>query len=479
MSDGAFSYEIETEIPMGYMKNLMDYFKQSYINPQRQRFRNVTTTESEGAASLEFEIVKDSGESVAHVEIVGGNPLRLKVSGIAESEANRDKVADGIREDVTIIANLFEDNVRSSTLYFAWTEGQNGVLPEKLRAGGAKSLNRIFLETQILFFMLFIFIAAFLLPIITWFTPIVLLAVQLVVVLFSAKLISRTADWRITKENPTVHLLEYHLPVEEHDSFRQLLSKVDLLKLKKEIYDRTIAEKGEIDTATVQDVFAKFGLPCKPENLASRKVDAYDLVEKTAVKYGFPMPQIVVSNTMLPNAAASGPSAKHGVVLMTSGLFVELDDEEITSVLGHEFGHLKGRDPLYLFGLTGVQYLFMFYVLFPFIAFNIILFLVYLWASLTFIFFIAKFFEARADLLSAIVIGKPKVLARALERIGFKRLLYERVPLGRIQEWLGLDPHPPIYFRISRLKGVENPAKIKHPLYQSAKDVVKGFLDSL
>jgi heat shock protein HtpX len=477
MSDKIFAYEIETDIPDGYMKNLMGFVRKSYIDSQRQRFRNLTTTVSDGSASLAFGIVKESGEHVADVEIRGGKPLKLKVSGV--SDADSEHVADGIREDVTILANLFEDNVRKSTLYFAWTEGKKGILPEKLRAGGAKSLNRIFLETQILFFMLFILISAFLLPVITWFTPIVLLAVQFVFVLFSSKLIARTADWRITKENPTVHLLEYHLPMGEHESFKELLSKVDVLKLKKEIYDRTIAERGEIDCRTVQELFGKFGLPCNSDNLVSRKVNAYELVQNTATRYGFPMPEIVVSNTMLPNAAASGPSPSHGIVLMTSGLFVELDDEEITSVLGHEFGHLKGRDPLYLFGLTGLQYLFMFYVLFPYISSNIILFFVYLWASLTFIFFVAKFFEARADLLSAMVIGKPKVLARALERIGFKRLLYERVPMGRIQEWLGLDPHPPIYFRISRLRGVQTPAKIKHPLLQSAKDVVRGFISSL
>jgi hypothetical protein len=41
------------------------------------------------------------------------------------------------------------------------------------------------------------------------------------------------------------------------------------------------------------------------------------------------------------------------------------------------------------------------------------------------------------------VVGKPQVLAKALEEIGFKRLLIERVPSYRIQEWVSLDPHPP------------------------------------
>ena len=95
------------------------------------------------------------------------------------------------------------------------------------------------------------------------------------------------------------------------------------------------------------------------------------------------------------------------------------------------------------------------------------------------VFFIAKFFEARADLASAQEIGNPKVLAGALEKIGFQRLLYERVASYRIQEWLGLDPHPPIYFRIKRLRNLKiSPNKNKHRLIQSIRDVLKGLIDA-
>jgi heat shock protein HtpX len=75
--------------------------------------------------------------------------------------------------------------------------------------------------------------------------------------------------------------------------------------------------------------------------------------------------------------------------------------------------------------------------------------------------------------------GKPSVLAGALEKIGFQRLLYERAPSFRIQEWLGLDPHPPIYFRVNRLEKLEAPEKVKHPLIQSIKDVLAGFRDTI
>jgi heat shock protein HtpX len=185
----------------------------------------------------------------------------------------------------------------------------------------------------------------------------------------------------------------------------------------------------------------------------------YELVKKIADKFGFPMPEIVVSNTMVPNAAAAGPSPSRGVVLLTTGILVQLEEEEILSVLGHEFGHLKGRDPLILYGLTSAEFLFRFYVLFPLFPFifSSFLFFVYFWAVMTATFFIAKFFEARADLVSAIKVG----------------------PSFRIQEWIGLDAHPPIYFRVSRLEQLETPVKIKYPLIQSIKDVMSGFIKSL
>ena len=194
------------------------------------------------------------------------------------------------------------------------------------------------------------------------------------------------------------------------------------------------------------------------------------------------MPKIVVSNTIVPNAAASGPSPSRGLVLITTGLLVQLEEDEILSVLGHEFGHLKGRDPLLLYGLTSAEFLFRFYVLFqffPIIFSSIFLFLIYFWLAFTVIFFVAKFFEARSDLVSAIQVGQPEVLAGALEKIGFQRLLFERAPSFRIQEWVGFDPHPPIYFRVERLQKLKTPVKIKYPLIQSIKDVFSGFFSSL
>jgi heat shock protein HtpX len=158
-----------------------------------------------------------------------------------------------------------------------------------------------------------------------------------------------------------------------------------------------------------------------------------------------------------------------------------LEEDEIRTVLGHEFSHLKSRDPLVLFGIVTSEYLFRVFVLFNYFPVFFSYFgLFYLFFILGAIYFVAKFFEARCDLESAIKIGNPKVLAGALRKIGFRRLQFERSPTYRLQDWITWDPHPPIYFRIARLEEMEKALpQTKHTLLQSAKDCIQGFFAAL
>ncbi len=477
MSDTTTSYTIEPQIPSTYIKNLFEFIYRKFLLPQRGRFKDISRTMISDEFSLAYTVVDSSGDQKFRVQITGGKPLKMEIEPLGKMVSEQEILKS--KEDVDIAVDFFEEQVRNNTLFFAWREGES-IVPESISGKENKSLRRMFLETQILLMILFMSIGLFLFFLVGPLLPIVLLSIQLLFVFYSNRLIKRSSDWRITESNPTIHLLEYPLPLEEHDALRKRISREQLVKLKKEVYEETISKKGEIDCQSAREIFSKYGIDCKPENMMVRKVNAYEIVKKVASKFGFPVPEIVVSNTMLPNAAASGPSPGRGIVLMTTGLFVQLEDSEITSVLGHEFGHLAGRDPLWLYSLSAAQYLLWFYVilgLFPTGSFFV--FFLYYWAVMTIIYFIAKFFEARADLISAMVIGQPQILANALEKIGFKRLLYERMSAFRFQEWISMDPHPPIYFRIARLRKLEQLDKIRHPLIQSAYDVTRGFLHSI
>ena len=480
----AVYHKVSTELPSSYMEKLFAFIYTQYLLPQKQRFTNFYRETSYGIPFLSYVVLDPQGKQLLKAEVKGTLPIEIKLIPI--DWVVSDTAMEEAKQDIVIAVQIFEEYARKSTLYFAWREGED-IVPETLKKQ-EKSFRRLFLETQILFFVVFITLGTIVFlalsvvyPEAIWIAPIVLIAVQFVFVFYSANFIARTADWHITKANPTIHLLKYNLPIKEHDDLKQTLTRDQVLKIKKQVYDEILAERGEIDCGAAQKVFGKHGITCQPENLSVKKVNVYELVKKVADKFGFPVPKIVVSNTMVPNAAASGPSPSRGVVLITTGLLVQLEEEEVISVLGHEFGHLKGRDPLLLYGLTSAEFLFRFYVLFPLFPFifGSLLFFVYFWAVMVVIFFIAKFFEARADLTSAIKMGKPEVLAGALEKIGFQRLLYERAPSFRMQEWLGLDPHPPIYFRVNRLEKLEAPEKVKHPLIQSIKDVIAGFRDTI
>lgn len=484
MSANTISYALDTDVPIKYIGNMLDFIYQKYLLVQKQRFISISRFTENGEPTLEYDVMNAQAKHVMNVKIQGSNPLRISITPIIGETVTQQAIEEA-RQDVSIGVDYFEEQVRQSTLYFAWREGEE-IVPEVVSNKEKKPLNRLFLETQILLFVVFTSVGLFLFVALEsleygWLAPIAILAIQLVFVFYSNKFIERTADWRITLNNPSIHLLEYRLPIEEQESFKKNFPPDKLRNIKKEVYEQTILKKGEIDCQTTGEIFSKYGLACSPENLSAKKVNVYQLVEKTRQKFAFPMPKIVVSNTMLPNAAASGPSPSRGTVLITTGLLAQLNEDEIISVLGHEFGHLRGRDPLLLFGLMSAEFLFRFYVLLALIPwlFTSLLFFVYFWAVMTLIFFIAKFFEARADLISAMVIRQPQILAEALEKIGFKRLLFERVPSYRIQEWTSLDPHPPIYFRVDRLRKLKDTTNIRYPLARSAREVTMGFIKSI
>ena len=464
------SFTIVTEVTSAYYEELLNYTYQKYLQPQSQLYANVKRGAIDGVPVLDFTFMDHEAKWDVDVQIKTGKPVQVFMT--PSSAVVPQSSLDRLKEDIIITMQYFEEYVRRSTLYFAWVQGRE-VVPEKSPFRRARVVERIFFGNILFLFILLFAVSLFLIFIIgIELTAIFIVASQLITVIFSDRLIGTMSDWSISAENSTVHILQYHLPEKERESFREKYTRESLLQMKKEIHDKTIAVGKPIDCTTASEVMSRYGLECSPESMSSKAVNVHELVKKATERFGLPMPKIALSNTIVANAAAAGPSPKRGIILLTTGLLVQLDEAEIVAVLGHELSHLNARDPFVLFGLVGGEYLLRIFVLWPYIQYFGFLYLIFI---LGLIYFVAKFFEARADLDSAFKIGNPKILAGALRKIGFRRLQFERSAATRISDWITWDPHPPIYFRVQRLEKLAPNTKVKHAFIQSAKDCIRGF----
>ncbi len=467
------TFTIDTEVSVADLTDLLSFIHQYYVLPHPEVLRYTYKGKTDNQSILSFRAIDPEGRWWIDVDVKAQKPILVEMR--PSSELVQQENLERLKEDLFITVQLYEEQVRKTTLYFAWVEGEK-IIPETMPSMKKRSMDKLFRSNMIVMYIISIALSIVLFAFLGWYAPVVIIGFQFVTVIFADKIVLKFGNWRIDSKNPIVHLLQYHLPTDHHVGFLKKYGKDLVRQMKVEIYQRTFSKGMEPTCEIAGKIFSKYGFECDPERMSTKKVNVYDIVKRAAEKFGLPTPKIVISNTMLPNAAATGPSPSYGTVLITTGLLVQLEDDEILNVVGHEMGHLKGRDSLWLFSLMSMEYLLRLYAFLPIMMFSPFLYLI---VAMGIVYFIAKFFEARADLYSAVVMGEPEVLAEALRKIGFRRLQLERAPQSRVMAWLMWDPHPPTYFRIGRLEKMQTPVQVKHLLIQSAKDVFNGFRAAL
>ena len=72
--------------------------------------------------------------------------------------------------------------------------------------------------------------------------------------------------------------------------------------------------------------------------------ELHDTIDRLSRQADLPKPTVAVADSQVPNAFATGPTQKKGVVCVTSGIMQRLDDDELEGVLAHELAHIKNRD---------------------------------------------------------------------------------------------------------------------------------------
>ncbi len=205
--------------------------------------------------------------------------------------------------------------------------------------------------------------------------------------------------------------------------------------------------------------------------------ELYRVVRRVSTLADLPMPRVAIVPSMTPNAFATGRNPKKAVVAVTRGIQSLLAEEELEGVIAHEMAHVKDRDILVMSAaatLAGaiafMARMFWWSALFGRRGQGnvIILLIVAITAPLAALLIqlaISRSREYKADLVGARTIGKPLVLARALERL---ERANRRRPIERgnpassslfiVNPFRGsalarlFSTHPPIEKRVERLR---------------------------
>ena len=111
------SYKIDTEIPLSYTEKLLDFIQRKFLLPQKERFTGISRKRSETGSYLSYAVRDQTGQSFLQVEVKASKPLDVNITPIDQQvpEAEIEKA----KQDIVIALQIFEENARKSTLYFA------------------------------------------------------------------------------------------------------------------------------------------------------------------------------------------------------------------------------------------------------------------------------------------------------------------------------------------------------------------------
>jgi len=476
--ENVFTYTIDTELSPGNTNFLPEFLRRNYLLQQAKyrNFRNIKVTHKDDIPDLSYRIPVP--KTSHHIDVTVKAKAPMEVTMAPSSTEVPKTFMKQLYEGLFLMVQLFEEEIRKTTLYLAFVPGEQ-IVPEQEQRG---LIGRIFTESMLPLYVALTTLTFALFWLFGVYGPAIFVIIVFALSIFSGKIVAISGHWEITENRQEIILLQYHFSPEKFNAFRAKYAK-NVSEIRKRIYDASIAVGKPLDCGAASEIFSEYGIDCRAENLLVKKINLYRLVKRAAEKFGLSTPKILVSNTIIPNAAAAGPSASIGTVLITTGILAQLEEDELFSVIGHELSHLKAHYPLVMSSLSSLEFLLRFYVFLPYITlFGVFSFWIYFIVAIGLIYFFGKFLEGRADLDSAKVIGQPEVLAEALRKIGFRRLfpLYKREPAFRgyrRSEWLRFDPHPPAYHRIARLESLEEPEKIRHTFLRTVKDNIRGFLN--
>jgi heat shock protein HtpX len=470
------------DTPPSAVKRLAEYIQRYFISANRS-FKDVVYKEGGGQYEFDFKVRFSelggpvSGDSVAFRVTLTPSSVEIDAAAPPVEDARIGKIYERVADGIEFVVDSFTKKSKRTNVYFVFSTADRKSLAGHSSPGdgvGREVLRRVFKGNSMnLYLFLLVFAFVFML-FLGDFAILGILAIQGVVLFYADRLSMAAGDVHPTRDEPTVTLVSVMSSPDTASAIRKQ-GKALLPEIGKHL--ESVPGGGD-SVPAVQDALKARGISCSADDIRVVTRDVYATVESAASKFKMPVPRITIDNTPLDNASATGALPSRSAITITAGALEDLDSEQLESVVGHEMGHVKGRDPVVLFCVNCVVYLGGFYLWFPLLlALGIFYFLLAFGA----IYSVGKLLETRADTESARVIGQPDTLAAALTKIGFTQLYYEKYSAGsRILDWFRFDPHPPMYFRVERLQEISQEGEpVSHTLLVSLRDCLTGFAKAL
>ncbi len=282
--------------------------------------------------------------------------------------------------------------------------------------------------------------------------PITLAAIAIFAITVSPYFLpSLISHWRLGPDDK-VTVLDISIPGRLYREIYPRLSRKKLAELKRRVWE--LLNAGVVDAEKVSSLLnLLFGTDLPPSLLSVdvKTVDVQGALKRVSKAMGKSSPgRVYIYNVLLKNALSIGVGS-NSALIVTSGLLVSLEEDELAAVMGHEESHLARGDILLFTLAASLEYAFRLYYFFiynPILLLNTWLMLGYLAATGTALFLLAKLLELRAD-VDVAHLGLGGQLADALVKVGYPVLLEEKSALRRLLEWLAWKPHPPLRYRVA------------------------------
>jgi heat shock protein HtpX len=291
------TFTIDTAVAPAHRDEILDYIYKYYLLPKHDNFGFIKREYKENGLNLYFTGFKLEEGWRVEIEMESGSPIIVKMKW---DEVTPEKFVNTIKEDLILAVQFYHENVRQSTLYFAWVEGED-IIPEQPPTSRKKLSDRLFGSNLLFIYILFFGVNILLLLLLGLrFAIVAIIVLQLVIVVFSDRIYLRGNNWRITESNPYVHILEYQLPVKEFQEFKEKFGKEIVTQMKKDIYDKTLAVGQEPTCELGESIFENYGFKCSPETRLVKKVDVYNIVKTQQKNLIYPFLKLLFQTPWFP-----------------------------------------------------------------------------------------------------------------------------------------------------------------------------------